>query len=59
MINNIELYILILSPVFILRFLFEFIIKLLVTSAEPLSINKYEKIILYFAVSYIITYIII
>jgi len=59
MINNIELYILILSTVFILRFLFEFIIKLLVTSAEPLSINKYEKIILYFAVSYIITYIII
>ncbi len=59
MINNIELYILILSTVFILRFVFEFIIKLFVTSAEPLSINKYEKIILYFVVSYIITYIII
>jgi hypothetical protein len=58
MINNIELYILILSIVFILKFVFEFIIKLFVTSAEPLSINKYEKIILYFVVSYIITYII-
>jgi hypothetical protein len=58
MINNIELYILILSIVFILRFVFEFVVKLFVTSAEPLSINKYEKVILYFAISYIITYII-
>jgi hypothetical protein len=58
MINNIELYILILSIVFILKFVFEFVVKLFVTSAEPLSINKYEKVILYFAISYIITYII-
>ena len=55
MINNIELYILILSIVFILKFVFEFVVKLFVTSAEPLSINKYEKVILYFAISYIIT----
>jgi len=58
MINNIELYILVLSIVFVLRFISEFIIKLFITSAEPLSINKYEKVILYFVISYIITYII-
>jgi len=58
MINNIELYILVLSIVFVLRFIVEFIVKLFITSAEPLSTNKYEKVVLYFAISYIITYII-
>tara|TARA_B110000444_G_scaffold258736_1_gene300457 strand:+ start:8392 stop:8571 length:180 start_codon:yes stop_codon:yes gene_type:complete len=58
MINNIELYILVLSIVFVLRFVLEFIAKLFITTAEPLSINKYEKVTLYFVISYIITYII-
>ena len=59
MINNIELFILILSVVFILRFIGEFVVKLLQTSPNPLEINKYERVCLYIAVSYIITYIII
>lgn len=59
MINNIELYILILSIVFIMRFVVEFIIKLFVSDAKPLSVNTYEKVIFYFAISYIITYILI
>lgn len=59
MINNIDLFLLVLSVVFILRFVLEFVIKLFITDAEPLSINKYERVILYFTISYIITYIII
>jgi hypothetical protein len=59
MINNIELYILVLSIVFVLRFIVEFIVKLFITDANPITINKYEKVIIYFASSYIITYILI
>ena len=59
MIGNIELFVFVLSVVFILRFVGEFVVKLIQTTPDPLEINKYEKVILYIAVSYIITYIII
>ncbi len=59
MINNIELFLLVISSVFILKFIFEFIVKLFITDANPITINKYEKVIIYFAISYIITYILI
>jgi hypothetical protein len=59
MISNIELYLFVLSIIFILRFVIEFVVKLFITDAEPLSINKYEKVSLYFSFSYIITYILI
>lgn len=49
----------VLSVVFILRFLGEFVVKLLQTSPKSLEINKYERVFLYIAISYIITYIII
>ena len=44
MIDNIELFILVLSMVFILRFIGEFGVKLLQTTPNPLEINKYETI---------------
>jgi len=59
MINNIELYFLVLSIVFISRFVLEFVIKFFSTDAEPIKLTLYEKTITYFAVSYIITYILI
>jgi hypothetical protein len=59
MINNIELYLFILSIVFILRFVGEFVVKLFITDAEPLSLTKYEKVFFYLTFSYIITYILI
>jgi hypothetical protein len=59
MISKIELYLLVLSIVFLLRFVIEFVVKLFITEVEPLSLNKYEKTIIYFAISYIITYILI
>ncbi len=59
MIDNIELFVMVLSVVFILRFLGEFVVKLLQTSPKSLEINKYERVFLYIAISYIITYIII
>lgn len=59
MISKVELFLFVLSIVFVLRFILEFVIKLFITDAEPLSLNKYEKVSLYFSVSYIITYILI
>ena len=59
MINNIELFLFVLSIVFILRFIIEFVVKLFIVDAQPLSITKYEKVFLYFSFSYIITYILI
>jgi hypothetical protein len=54
----IKSYFFILSIVFILRIIIEIIIKLTQTEPEKISINSIEKILIYFSVSYIITYII-
>jgi hypothetical protein len=59
MISKIELFLFVLSIVFILRFVLEFVIKLFITDAQPITITKYDKVFLYFAFSYIITYILI
>jgi hypothetical protein len=59
MINEIKLFIFVLSVVFVLRFIFQFVYELTRENPEQLKLKETEKIFLYFAVSYIITYILI
>jgi hypothetical protein len=59
MINEIRLFMFVLSIVFILRFLFQFFYELTRENPEQLKLKETEKTFIYFAVSYIITYIII
>lgn len=59
MINELKLFLLILSLIFSLRFVFEFVIKFFQQEPEPLVVTKNEKTLLYFTIAYIITYILI
>jgi hypothetical protein len=58
MINKIELFFFILSFAFSLPFVFQFITIIKEENPVPMKISKGDKIVLYFAISYIITYII-
>jgi len=58
MVNNIGLYFFILSIVYNLKFILEFLVKLREENPKPLIISNVEKIVMYFTISYIITYII-
>jgi hypothetical protein len=59
MINEIKIFFLILSVVFSLRFVFEFIVKLLQEEPVPMKISKVNEVFLYLSLSYIITSLII
>jgi hypothetical protein len=59
MINELKLFLLILSIIFTLRFVFEFVFKLFQENPEQIKINKTEKVLLHVATAYIITYILI
>jgi len=59
MIEQIKLFLFILSLVFTLRFVFEFIIKLFQEEPQPMEVNSVKEVFIYLALSYIITYIII
>jgi hypothetical protein len=59
MINEIKIFFLILSIVFSLRFIFEFIVKLLQEEPVPMKISKVNEVFLYLSLSYIITSLII
>jgi hypothetical protein len=59
MISEIKIFLLILSVVFTLRFIVEFIVKLYQEEPVPMKINKTNEIFLYLSLSYIITSIII
>lgn len=59
MINEIKIFFLILSVVFTLRFIVEFIVKLYQEEPVPMKINKVNEVFLYLSLSYIITSIII
>jgi hypothetical protein len=56
---QIKLYLLILTIIYICRFLFQLVMKLRDDNPEPLTINKTDKILLYFVSAYIITYFLI
>jgi hypothetical protein len=59
MINEIKLFLFVLSIVYTIRFLFEFVFKLFQENPEQLMLRDTEKIFLYLSTSYIITYFLI
>jgi hypothetical protein len=59
MINEIKLFLFVLSIIYTLRFIVEFGIKFTQENPDPLEVSSGEKIFLYFSLSYIITYILI
>jgi hypothetical protein len=59
MINNIDLFLFVLSVVVWIRTIIEFVIKLTQPTAEAIKMSLYEKITLIVTISYIITYILI
>ncbi len=59
MINEFKLFLLVLSLIFTLGFVFEFVFKLFQENPEQINITKTEKVLLHIASAYIITYILI
>jgi hypothetical protein len=59
MINEIKLFLFILSIVFELKFITEMVVKFFQEDPEPLVIKEIEKLFLYLTTAYIITYILI
>jgi hypothetical protein len=59
MIEQFKLFLLILSCVYTLRFILEFIVKLFQSEPVPMKVSKVNETILYLTTSYIITYFII
>jgi hypothetical protein len=59
MMEQIKIFLFVLSLIYTLRFIFEFIFKLIQENPEPLVIKEIEKIFLHFSLAYIITYFLI
>jgi hypothetical protein len=59
MIEQFKLFLFVLSIVFTLRFVVEFIIKLFQEEPQPMEVSSVKEVFIYLALSYIITYIII
>jgi hypothetical protein len=59
MIEQIKLFLFVLSLVFTIRFLIEFVIKLVQDNPTPMSVSKINESLLYLTVAYIITYFLI
>ncbi len=59
MMEQIKLFLFVLSITYSSRFIFEFLFKLTQENPEPLVVKETKKIFLYFTISYIITYILI
>jgi hypothetical protein len=53
---QIKLFFLVLSIIYILRFLIELVIKLNQDDAEPITLSKLEQMVQLISLSYIITY---
>ena len=51
-------FLFVLSCVYILKIIIEFIVRLFLTDAEPIKISKWEALAHYMALSYIITYLV-
>ena len=54
--QQIKLFLFILSIIYTLRFIVELSIRLIQDNPDPISVKKYEQYIQYFALSYIITF---
>ena len=59
MINEIKLFLFVLSIVYELKFVAEFIFRLTTDNPTPLEVKEIEKIFLYLSIAYTITYILI
>jgi hypothetical protein len=59
MMQEIKLFLFVLSVVYSIRIIVEFILKLTQENPEPMKLSKVEQSIQVFALSYIITYILI
>jgi hypothetical protein len=57
--QEIKLFLFVLSIIYTLRYIFEFVFKLTQEDSQPMKLTKIEGIVLYFATSYIITYFLI
>lgn len=58
MLQEIKVFLFILSLIFTLRFVFEFVIKFFQDEPAPIEINKYEVVFIYISLAYIITFLI-
>jgi len=56
MIQEIKLFLLILSIVFSSKFIIKFVMKFFEESPEPIEMSKTNEVFIYLAISYIITY---
>jgi hypothetical protein len=59
MIEQIKLFLFVLSLVYTLKFVFEFMVKLFQTEPVPMKVSKLHETFLYFSLSYIITFFLI
>jgi hypothetical protein len=59
MIQEIKLFLFVLSIIYSIRIIVEFVLKLTQENPEPMKLSKVEQAIQVFALSYIITYILI
>ncbi len=59
MMEQIKIFLFVLSIIYTLRFIFEFVFKLTQENPEPLVVKETEKVFLYFSSAYIITYFLI
>jgi hypothetical protein len=57
--TEIKIFLFVLSIIYSLKFVFQFVLKLTQETPEPIEVNKVEQTLLYFAVSYIITFFLI
>jgi hypothetical protein len=59
MMIQIKLFLLVLSIVYLVRFIVEFVIRLTQENPDPMKMSKIEQVSQLLAISYIITYILI
>lgn len=59
MMEQIKLYLFVLSIIYSLRFIISFVVRLTQENPEPMKLSKVEDALLLFSLSYIITYFLI
>jgi len=59
MIEQIKLFLFVMSIIYTLRFVVEFVVRLTQENPEPMTMSKVEQIFQIISLSYIITYILI
>jgi hypothetical protein len=57
--QQIKEFFFVLSIIYSLKFVFEFLMRFREENPEPIEIHKVDKVFLYFTTAYIITYILI